>query len=86
MTVQNVDLIGYAAAILTTVAFLPQAFRVLRTRQTRDISLLWAVAMTAGVALWFCYGYASRSMPMIAANGVTLLLLLAILGCKLRCK
>ena len=86
MNVEYVDAIGYGAAILTTLAFLPQAFKVLRTRQTRDISLLWAIAMSAGVFLWLCYGYASGSMPMIVANAITLALLLAILGCKLYCK
>ncbi len=50
--------LGYAAGILTTLAFLPQAFRIIRTRQTRDISLLWALAMNTGIILWLLYGIA----------------------------
>jgi len=80
----NSEYLGYAAGILTTVAFLPQAVQLIRTRQARDISLIWAVTMTAGVFFWLCYGVARQSVPMISANGITLLLLLVILFVKLR--
>jgi MtN3 and saliva related transmembrane protein len=80
------DYLGYAAGILTTVAFLPQAYRILSTRQTRDISMSWAVTMTAGVFFWLCYGLARNSIPMISANGITLILLLIILLYKIRYK
>jgi len=78
------EYLGYAAGILTTVAFLPQAVQLIRTRQARDISLTWAATMTAGVFFWLCYGVAKQSVPMISANGITLLLLLVILFIKLR--
>jgi len=78
------EYLGYAAGILTTVAFLPQAMQLIRTRQARDISLTWAATMTAGVFFWLCYGVAKQSVPMISANGITLFLLLVILFIKLR--
>ncbi|HHE07428.1 MAG TPA: hypothetical protein ENL01_00615 [Chlorobaculum parvum] len=78
------EYLGYAAGILTTVAFLPQAVQLIRTRQARDISLTWAATMTAGVFFWLCYGVAKQSVPMMLANGITLLLLLVILFIKLR--
>lgn len=83
---QEIEYIGYAAGVLTTLAFFPQAIKVFRSRRTRDISLLWAVLMTVGVFLWLCYGYVNQSLPMIIANGITLLLLLMILVFKLRFK
>ena len=76
--------LGYAAGIITTLAFLPQAFRIIRTRQTRDISLLWALAMNAGSVLWLLYGIAKNDLPMIGANSITLFLLTIILYCKMR--
>ncbi len=76
--------LGYAAGIITTLAFLPQAFRIIRTRQTRDISLLWALAMNAGSILWLLYGIAKNDLPMIGANCITLFLLTIILYCKMR--
>lgn len=80
----DTEFLGYAAGILTTVAFLPQALRLIRTRQARDISLVWAITMNAGVFFWLCYGIARQSIPMMLANAITLLLLLVILFIKLR--
>lgn len=80
----NVDLIGSLAAILTTVSFLPQAFRVIRTGDTAAISLTMYVLFTGGVALWGVYGLLIASKPIIAANGVTLALASTILIQKIR--
>jgi MtN3 and saliva related transmembrane protein len=82
--IMETEYLGYAAGILTTFAFLPQAFRMIRTRQTRDISMTWAASTTAGVFLWLCYGFLKHSIPMISANSITLLLLLVILVVKIR--
>lgn len=77
-------LVGYAAALFTTSAFLPQVIRAWRTRSTRDLSLQSFATYAAGLALWLVYGLLIRDVPLIAANGVTLLLALTILGLKLR--
>jgi MtN3 and saliva related transmembrane protein len=77
------DLIGYAAAILTTGSFLPQAILTLRTRDTRGISLGMYSAFTAGVALWLVYGVSLGEWPIVVANAVTLALAATILGTKL---
>jgi MtN3 and saliva related transmembrane protein len=78
------EYIGYLAGILTTFAFVPQALRMIRTRQSRDISMTWAAAMTTGVFLWLCYGLVKHSESLIAANGITLFLLFIILFVKIR--
>ncbi|RXK87700.1 hypothetical protein EST62_06045 [Chlorobaculum sp. 24CR] len=80
----DTELLGYAAGILTTFAFFPQALRMIRTRQARDVSMTWAITMTAGVFLWLCYGIMMHSLPMILANCVTLVLLFIILFFKIR--
>lgn len=78
------EYLGYAAATLTTFAFLPQAFRMIRTRQARDISMTWAISMATGIFLWLCYGISRRDIPMISANAITFPLLLVILYVKVR--
>lgn len=78
------DLIGYLAACLTTLSFLPQALHTFRTRDVRGISLGMYALFTAGVALWLVYGWLARAWPVVAANLVTLVLALAILVMKLR--
>lgn len=75
---------GYLAAAMTTLAFVPQAVKTIRTRDTRSISLGMYVVFTAGIAMWLVYGIALNSMPMILANIVTFLLSATILGLKLK--
>jgi MtN3 and saliva related transmembrane protein len=76
--------IGYAAAFLTTVSFLPQVIKVWRTHSTRDISLAAYCMFTLGVALWLAYGVAIHSTPVILANAVTVVLAAAVLVAKIR--
>jgi len=80
----DVDLLGYAAAFLTTASFVPQAWKVIRTRETHALSLAMYVMFSSGVALWLAYGILLASWPLIAANCVTLLLALIILVMKIR--
>jgi len=77
------DLLGYAAAFLTTAAFVPQVVQILRTRDTRAISLGMYLLFCAGVAMWALYGLLLTAWPIILANGVTLLLALVVLTYKL---
>lgn len=76
--------LGGLAGILTTVAFLPQVIKTWRSRSAGDISGSTFVLFASGVALWLLYGLQLGLWPVIAANGVTLLLALAILWFKLR--
>lgn len=72
-------LIGSLAAILTTIAFFPQALAVIRTRKAEGISLLMYGIFTVGVACWLVYGILIASVPILLANSVTLALALVIL-------
>ncbi len=78
------DWLGYAAATLTTAAFLPQAWLTVRSRDVSGISLGMYATFTVGVALWLAYGVVIGAWPVIAANSVTLLLAVVILTMKLR--
>jgi len=80
----GVTFIGYLAAILTTMAFVPQAMRAWRTRSTKDISLLMFLMLTVGIFLWLVYGILTRDAPLIAANLVTGFLAASILYFKIR--
>lgn len=80
----NGEWIGFVAATLTTLSFVPQAVRTIRTRDTRGISLWMYVMFTVGLACWLAYGFVLMSWPMILSNIITLLLSLTILTMKLR--
>ena len=76
------ELLGLIAGTLTTLAFLPQVIKTWKSQSARDISLGMFLLFSAGVALWLVYGLRLGAVPIIAANAVTLLLSLAILGMK----
>ena len=79
-----VEAIGLSAAVLSTVCWVPQALRAIRTRETKSISLWMQSLLTLGVLLWFVYGLMLSSLPLILANGATLMFVATILGLKLR--
>ena len=80
----QIEMIGYSAAFLTTVAFLPQAIWSWKTRDLSGISLGMYSLFTAGVGLWLVYGLVLEKWPLILANAMTFALALSILMLKLR--
>jgi MtN3 and saliva related transmembrane protein len=74
------DLLGYVAATLTTLSFVPQAVYTFRTRNVAGISLGMYSIFTLGVALWLAYGVALGEWPIIVANAITLALAATILA------
>lgn len=79
-----IELLGYAAASLTTVSFIPQAWLSFRTGDVSGISVGMYSCFTVGVALWLAYGFVLNAWPIVIANAITLVLALAILVMKLR--
>ena len=79
-----VDLVGFAAASLTTLSFVPQVLHSWETRELSGVSLLMYSLFTLGVALWLFYGIFLGKWPIIIANGVTLVLASVVLVLKLR--
>ena len=77
------ELIGYLAAFLTTVAFVPQAYKVFKTNQTKDLSLFLFLIFSLGVFMWLIYGIMKEDLPIIIANSITLFLSLYILYKKI---
>jgi MtN3 and saliva related transmembrane protein len=76
-------LIGLAAAVCTTAANLPQLKKAWTTGQTDDLSLKTLLLFGSGLALWVVYGYFQQDVVIILANGVSFLILSAILYLKL---
>ena len=80
----TLEWMGYVAAACTTLAFVPQAAKTIRTRDTSGISLWMYLVFTFGVACWFGYGLFLKSWPMIVSNAITFVLSATILGLKLK--
>ena len=78
------EMIGYAAAVLTTSSFVPQAVHTFKTKDVRGISLTMYSIFVVGISLWLVYGLLLDAWPIVIANTVTLTLAVAILAMKLK--
>lgn len=78
------DYSGYLAALCTTGAYIPQVLRVWRTRSTKDISLKMFLVLVTGLSLWLTYGLWRGELPLVLANGTTLVLASIILFFKMK--
>ena len=79
----NIEFFGYFAAILTTLAFLPQLIKTLKTKKAEDVSLITLIMFLTGVLSWIIYGYKIASIPILLANLITFVLNLLILIFKI---
>ena len=78
------EAIGYAAATLTTISFIPQVLKIIIDKDTESISLFMYILFFVGVSLWLVYGVLNDDTPLIIANSITGVLALAILVYKIK--
>lgn len=78
------EYIGHLAAILTTISFVPQVYKVYKTDSVKDISFWMFLLFSVGVLLWFVYGLIINNLPIILANAITFLMAMFILTKKIK--
>ena len=79
----NVEIFGYFAAVLTTIAFIPQLVKTIKSKKADDVSLTTLIMFLTGVGSWIIYGFNINSNPILIANIITFILNLLILISKL---
>tara|TARA_Y100001970_G_scaffold191525_1_gene232835 strand:+ start:312 stop:581 length:270 start_codon:yes stop_codon:yes gene_type:complete len=79
----NIEIFGYLAAVLTTLAFLPQLIKTIVTKKAEDVSLVTLIMFITGVGSWIIYGIRINSKPILIANIITFCLNLLILIFKI---
>ncbi len=77
--------LGFVAGTLTTLSYIPQVIDLLRTRESKDISLGMYITVSAGLLLWTVYGVYIGSLPLMVMSTISLALALSILAIKLKC-
>lgn len=68
----NIEIIGFGAAVLTTAAFLPQVYKTWKTKDVSALSLPMLIMFITGITLWLIYALYIPSPSMIIANGITI--------------
>ena len=81
--ISSIELVGHFAAFCTTVSFLPQAIKVVRTKDTASLSLSMYLLFSIGVLCWLIYGILIAKAPLIIPNIITLILAITILSIKI---
>ncbi|WMW25134.1 SemiSWEET transporter [Methanolobus sediminis] len=77
-------MIGYIAGTLTTIAFAPQLLKALKTKSTKDVSLLMLICSTSGMALWLVHGYLIHDNALVIANFISVSLAFSLLVYKMK--
>ena len=78
-----IDLFGFLAALLTTIAFLPQLYKTWKTKSADDVSLIMLIVFLTGLIFWIIYGFQINSVPILIANIITFIFNLSILILKI---
>lgn len=78
--------LGFTAATLTMFSFIPQIFKVIKTKSAKDVSLITLIQLSSGVLLWITYGIHLGDTIIITANVITFLTLVILLWLFFRYK
>ena len=78
-----IDLFGFSAALLTTIAFIPQLYKTWQTKSAEDVSLIMLILFIAGLIFWIIYGLKIHSIPILVANIITFIFNFSILILKI---
>ena len=80
----GITIIGTLAALCTTSSLLPQVIKIIKIKETRDISLLMYAMLVVGVLLWTIYGILRKDVPIIVANLIAFILATSVLILKIK--
>jgi MtN3 and saliva related transmembrane protein len=84
----NIEIVGIAAGVCTSISLLPQLFKLLKNKKAEDLSLFYLVILFIGLILWIFYGILRQDVPLIATNAfsVTINAIVIFLGIKYKRK
>ncbi|MCC5636087.1 SemiSWEET transporter [Nostoc sp. CHAB 5844] len=81
-----ITVLGLVAGALTTIAFLPQMFKIWKTKSAKDVSFVMLITFMSGLLLWLVYGIALQALPIIISNAISFIFNLIILWLKIKYK
>ena len=80
----GLEILGFAAADLTTASFLPQVYQTWKTKDVSALSLPMLTMFLTGITLWFIYGIYKDSPSLVIANGITIVSVFFLLYFKVK--
>lgn len=79
-----INVIGLLAALLSTIAMVPQVIKIYKTKNTKGLSLMTFVILSSAIFLWFIYGLLISAFPIIIGNGIGFILTIFIVVMKIK--
>lgn len=77
---------GHFGAFLSSVTFIPQVYRVWKTRSANDLSMTMMLIVFTSTIIWLVYGVALNLWPVILANSIICFLSLLLIYFKITFK
>ncbi len=84
MDINYIAIIGLIAGTCTTISFLPQVIKIIKTKETKDISISMYIVLATGILLWTIYGILTKDFPVILANSISFVLSVIVLILKIK--
>lgn len=69
---ETVEIIGAIAAILSTISFIPQATKTIKTKDTSGLSIGMYTLFASSLVFWLLYGFAIDSISIYVSNAIVL--------------
>lgn len=79
-----IDIIGYIATLLISIASFPQLYKSITTKSSGDISCGYIALTLSSMVLWVIYGWAKESNPVIISSIITIIAYLTLTYLKWR--
>jgi MtN3 and saliva related transmembrane protein len=69
-----IELTGHIGSILSSITFIPQVFKVYKTKSAKDLSLTMMLIVLSSTIIWLIYGIGKELLPVIICNAIICLL------------
>lgn len=79
----GIQLLGFGAALATTISNFPQTYKIIKTKSTKDISLTTYLLLTFGCAMWLVYAFLQNDIPLLVANAISTAISMIIVTLKI---
>jgi MtN3 and saliva related transmembrane protein len=77
------EYMGHFGAFLTSVTFVPQVYKVWKTKSVNDLSITMMLIVVLSTMVWLTYAFALHLLPVIIANSIVFVLSLMLIYFKL---
>ncbi len=83
---EDISWLGGVAGVLTSSAFIPQAVKTIKDKNTKNISLLSYSMLVLALMSWVLYGIVIKDIPLMVTNFVTLIPAVIVFWIKIKYK